>query len=99
MTILLIILWLIPMLVWSAPTLAGAASAVWRSKSPAAGLFIVAALWLALRAFPSSAEKGTPPDPPVRPPDIIDAAEGKIRLFHEEDGRLIPFYLPVLEVE
>jgi hypothetical protein len=99
MSFLIIALWLLPLLAWSAPALAGAAVSVWRDRSPAAGLFIVAALWLAFRAFPSSAEKGTPPDPPVQPPDIIDAAEGKIRLFYEEDGRLIPFYLPILEVK
>ena len=50
----------------------------------------------AVYAFPSSAEKGGPPDPPPVKPS---APVGVIRLYyHAPDGRLVPFDAPVREV-
>jgi hypothetical protein len=38
-----------------------------------------------------------PPTPPVAPPDDGAIDKGIIRLYHEEDGRLIPFHIPIIE--
>ncbi|HRR34007.1 MAG TPA: hypothetical protein P5026_07915 [Kiritimatiellia bacterium] len=87
MGIIVILIWLPYLLVRFAPGLYCTA------RDPFVYAFALLVLAAAFYAFPSSASKSGPTNPPP------SAVKGVIRLYcHTPDGRMVPFESPVREV-
>lgn len=94
--ILIITLWLLVLGAYTLPRLYANVAAVLRggSRSSHVTLFCLMALAAAFYAFPSSADKGTPPD--TNPPPAT--VRGVIRLYHQDAaGRLVPLGAEIKE--
>lgn len=88
---LVIALWLLPVLAVAARPLGDALVGVWRATGLEATLFVLAVIWIASWAFPSSADKGGGGET-NNPPVSAAAPEGKIRIFYTDaNGHLVPF--------
>lgn len=94
MQALVIILYLVPIAAWATPRMIASTRRAMRGRDSYA--FAILAMAASVYAFPSSASKSGPTNPP---PVTPSAPSGVIRLYyHAPDGRLVPFDAPVREV-